>query len=280
MPNRAVIVAAGDLDNLPAEVSTVANTLSAAGWTVRLCVGGDASRAGLLAAAGEGDARLAWFGLHSSADGFALTDGTLSPSQLGVWLRNVGARECVLNSCYSVEHVDAIQRAAEVDIACTIAPGGVDDGEAWQWGAYAVRAYVQTGDLQQAVRQASGNGALQYRFIPCGGMKLRGRSVGRMPPDRIEEQLDSLIRAVRGDTINGVPGLVQRISDLQVTLTSMQTEQRQWRDGFDARLRALEQGKSPSVSVSPRTALFYTLVAIIVMALILLAVMMLNNRII
>jgi hypothetical protein len=45
---RAVIVAAGDLDSLPAEVSTVANTLSSAGWTVRLCVGGDATRAGLL----------------------------------------------------------------------------------------------------------------------------------------------------------------------------------------------------------------------------------------
>ena len=30
---RAVIVAAGDLDSLPAEVSTVANTLSSAGWT-------------------------------------------------------------------------------------------------------------------------------------------------------------------------------------------------------------------------------------------------------
>ena len=34
---RAVIVATGDLDSLPAEVQTVANTLSAAGWTVRLC---------------------------------------------------------------------------------------------------------------------------------------------------------------------------------------------------------------------------------------------------
>jgi hypothetical protein len=34
---RAIIVAAGDLDNLPAEIQTVANVLSAAGWTVRDC---------------------------------------------------------------------------------------------------------------------------------------------------------------------------------------------------------------------------------------------------
>lgn len=275
MPDRAVIVAAGDLDDLPAEVSSVANTLSAAGWTVRLCVGADASRAGLLAAAGEGDVRLAWFGLHSGTDGFALTDGTLSPAQLGVWLRNVSARECVLNSCYSVEHVDAIQRAADVDVACTIAPAGVDSTEAWQWGVYAVRAYVQTGDLQQAVRQASGMGSLQYRFIPCGGMKMRGR-VGRMPQDRIEEQLDSLIRAVRGDTVNGVPGLVQRLGEMQTTLLAMQSEQRQWRESVDARLRALEQGRPP-VAVPPRLVGLYALITVIVMALILVAVMMLNR---
>jgi hypothetical protein len=41
---RAVIVAAGDLDSLPGEVQTVSNTLSAAGWTVRLCIGPDATR--------------------------------------------------------------------------------------------------------------------------------------------------------------------------------------------------------------------------------------------
>ena len=272
---RAIVVAAGDLDDLPAEVSTVANTLSSAGWTVRLCVGGDATRAGLLAAAGEGDCALAWFGVHSDADGFALTDGVYSPSQLGVWLRNVSARECVLNSCYSVEHVDAIQRAADVDIACTIAPGGVEDGEAWAWAVYAVRAYVINGyDLRAAVGQASGMGALQYRYIPCGGLSLRGR-VGRMPPDRIEEQLSSLLRAVRGDSENGVPGLAQQMRDLQAMLLVMQNEQRAWRDSVDTRLRALE-GSRP-VAVSARSALFVTLVTVIIMALILVGVVMLNR---
>ena len=62
MAVRAIIVASGNLDDLPAEIQTVANVLSAAGWTVRLCIGADASRAGLLAAAGEGDVDLAWFG--------------------------------------------------------------------------------------------------------------------------------------------------------------------------------------------------------------------------
>jgi len=271
---RAVIVAAGDLDSLPHEVQAVTNTLSAAGWTVRLCVGGDASVAGLLVAAGEGDYRLAWFGVHSSPDGFALADGPLPPSQLGVWLRNINARDCVLNACYSVEHVDAIQRAADVDVACTVAPGGVDDREAWAWGVYAVRAYVQMGDLRQAVEQASGMGTLQYRYIPCSAGWGR---VGRMPPDRIEEQLASLLRAVRGDTENGTPGLAQQMRELQAMLLVIQNEQRQWRESVDARLRALETGRP--VMVAPRTAAFVALLITVVSALILVAVMLLNSRV-
>ena len=112
--SKAIIVATGDLDHLPREVQTIANELSANGWIVRLCISGDASRAGLMAAAGEGDVDLAWFGLHSGPDGFALSDGVWPPAQLGTWLRNVNACDVVLNSCYSIEHVDAIQRAAAI----------------------------------------------------------------------------------------------------------------------------------------------------------------------
>lgn len=83
---RAVIVAAGSILELPTEVQTVANTLSEAGWQVRLCTGTEATRAGLLAAAGEGDADLAWFGMHSGPDGFLLADGVWPPTQLGTWL--------------------------------------------------------------------------------------------------------------------------------------------------------------------------------------------------
>ena len=197
---RAVIIAAGDLDSLPGEVQAVSNTLSAAGWTVRLCIGADASRAGLLAAAGEGTVDLAWFGLHSSADGFALSDGVWPPSQLGTWLRNVNACDCVLNSCYSIEHVDAIQRAADsVGVACTINPAGVDDALAWQVGVHLARAYAVTEDLRSSVQWASGAGSLAYRFIPpaaeaaAGG--IRG---GRMAMDEsagIREDLRQIGRA-------------------------------------------------------------------------------------
>ncbi|TXH55996.1 MAG: hypothetical protein E6Q97_07525, partial [Desulfurellales bacterium] len=196
---RAVLVAAGDLDSLPAEIQTVANVLSAAGWTVRLCIGADASRAGLLAAAGEGDVDLAWFGLHSTADGFVLSDGVWPPAQLGTWLRNVNACDCVLNSCYSIEHVDAIQRAADsVGVACTINPAGVDDALAWQVGVHLARAYAVTEDLRSSVQWASGAGSLAYRYIPAAADAAAGIRGGRMAMDEsvgIRDDLRLLMQA-------------------------------------------------------------------------------------
>ena len=286
--SRAVLVAAGDLDSLPAEIQTVANVLSAAGWTVRLCIGADASRAGLLAAAGEGDVDLAWFGLHSSVEGFALSDGVWPPAQLGTWLRNVNACDCVLNSCFSVEHVEAIQRAADgVGVACTINPAGVDDALAWQVGVHLVRAYAVTEDLRSSVQWASGAGSLAYRFIPpaaeaaAGG--IRG---GRMAMDEsagIREDLRLLMQAVQGDGRTGAPGLLPRVAALQVSFDALVVEQRQWREeqrewraDVERRLDQLERPKP--VVVSERSVYVASVMIVLLLAGLLAAVMLFNGR--
>ena len=283
--SRAVLVAAGDLDSLPAEIQTVANVLSAAGWTVRLCIGADASRAGLLAAAGEGDVDLAWFGLHSSVEGFALSDGVWPPAQLGTWLRNVNACDCVLNSCFSVEHVEAIQRAADgVGVACTINPAGVDDALAWQVGVHLVRAYAVTEDLRSSVQWASGAGSLAYRFIPPGGVgSVRG---GRMATDEsagIREDLRLLMQAVQGDGRTGAPGLLPRVAALQASFDTLATEQRQWREEqrewrekTERRLDQLERPKP--VVISERSVYVASVLIVLLLAGLLAAVMMFNGR--
>lgn len=279
---RAVIVAAGDLDSLPGEVQTVANTLSAAGWTVRLCLGPDATRAGLLAAAGEGDVDLAWFGCHSNADGFALSDGVWPPAQLGTWLRNVGACDVVLNSCYSIEHVDAIQRAADgVGVACTINPSGVDDALAWQVGVHLARAYAVTEDLRASVQWASGAGSLAYRFVPpAAAGSIRG---GRMATDEIGEQLHLLVQAVQGDGRTGAPGLLPRVATLQASFDAMAAEQRQWREeqrewraDVERRLDHLERPKP--VVVSERSVYVASVMIVLLLAGLLAAVMLFNGR--
>ena len=285
---RAIIVATGDLADLPAEVQVVSNTLSAAGWTVRLCLAGDASRAGLLAAAGEGDVDLAWFGLHSTGEGFVLSDGVWPPAQLGTWLRNVNACDCVLNSCYSIEHVDAIQRAADtVGVACTINPAGVDDALAWQVGVHLARAYAVTEELRSSVQWASGAGSLAYRFIPpaaeaaAGG--IRG---GRMAMDEsvgVREDLRLLMQAVQGDGRTGAPGLLPRVADLQQAVQAMATEQRQWRDEqrewrerTERRLDVLERPKP--IVVTERAVYISSAVIMAVLGALLILVLMLNGR--
>lgn len=286
--SRAIIVATGDLDNLPAEIQTVANVLSAAGWTVRLCIGADASRAGLLAAAGEGDVDLAWFGLHSSVEGFALSDGVWPPAQLGTWLRNVNACDCVLNSCFSVEHVDAIQRAADsVGVACTINPAGVDDALAWQVGVHLARAYAVTEDLRSSVQWASGAGSLAYRFIPAAADAAAGGiRGGRMAMDEsagIREDLRLLMQAVQGDGRTGAPGLLPRVAALQASFDAMVVEQRQWRDeqrewraDVERRIGQLERPKP--VVVSERSVYVASVLIVLLLAGLLAAVMMFNGR--
>ena len=205
------------------------------------------------------------------------------PSQLGTWLRNVNACECVLNACYSIEHVATIQRAADgCGVACTIAPGGVDDAEAWQVAVYLARAYAGTGDMAAAVRQASGAGSLQYRYLPAGGLAA-GRGGGRMPADRIEEQLGQLIRALYGEDKNAVPGMVQRLTDLQHDVRAMadesrqwREEQRQWREDTERRLALLEQAKP--VLVSEKTAWIAGVLTVVIMVGMLTALMLLNGR--
>jgi hypothetical protein len=237
---RAVIVASGDLDNLPREIQTVANELSAAGWRVRLCIGGDASRVGLLQAAGEGDCDLAWFGLHSSSAGFELSDGTWPASQMGVWLRNVNCRDVVLNSCYSSEHVDMIQRAAEVNAAVAIDPAGVDDTLAWQVGVYLVRSYIISENLQSAVRQ-----------------------------------LKELLDVVKGDWRQ--PGLLPRFNELSVQLATIANEHRQWREEVEHRLASMERERF--IQVSPRLMSFGVAFGVVVAVVLLFLLLRLGGTI-
>jgi hypothetical protein len=285
--SKAIIVAAGDLEHLPSEIQTVSNTLSAAGWTVRLCLAGDASRAGLLAAAGEGDVDLAWFGLHSTADGFVLSDGIWPSSELGAWLRNVNACDVVLNSCYSIEHISAIQRAADgVGVACTINPAGVDDELAWQVGVHLVRAYAVTEDLRASVQWATGAGSLAYRYIPAAADAAGGIRGGRMVTDEsagIREDLRLLVQAVQGDGRTGAPGLLPRVATLQASFDAMVLEQREWREeqrewraDVERRLDQLERPKP--VVVSERSVYVVSVIVVLMLGALLAAVMLFNGR--
>lgn len=279
---RAVIVAAGpDLESLPSEAQDVANILSSGGYTVRLCIGADASRAGLQRVAGEGPCELAWLGCHAGVDGFGLSDGPFGAGEFGVWLAQIGAAECVLNACYSLDHVAAIQRAAPgLGVACTIDPAGVGDNQAWTAGVYMARGYVETGDMAAAVRGASGSGALQYRYIPAGG-RGNGKSGGRMSNED-QELLRQLVGAIKGDGFTGI-GLIRQWQQLSGELAAYVEEQEKQRaeqgrinQAHEDRLRALEGNRQAPMAVTERSV-YISVIVVTALALLLLGGIMALN---
>lgn len=278
MARRAVIVASSDMPDMPAEAQDVANILSAAGWVVHLCSGADASRVGLARAADEGRAQLAWVDAHADERGFGLADGVISAADLGAWLAQLGAAECVLNTCYSLEHVTAIQRAAPVGVACTIDRAGVGDALARVVGVGIARRFAETGDMARAVREAAGSESGGYRYIPRGGRRGGGDG-GRMNMDD-SEVLRQLVGAIKGDWMTG-EGLISQWQRLSRRMDEFMAEERAARlqqervnDEHDRRLLSLEGGKP--VAMSERTA-YIAIVSVAATAALMLLVLLLLN---
>ena len=97
-----------------------------------------------------------------------------------------------------------------------------------------------------------------------------------MPADRIEEQLQQLLRAVRGEPENGYTGLVQRVTDLQRDLQAMANEQRKWREDTERRIDALERQKP--IIMTERSVYISSVLILGVLALMLALVFALNGR--
>lgn len=238
-----------DLDT-PAEVQAVANVFSAARWVVRIAEG---SRRGLRETLFAGSFDLVWFAGHGGAEGLALIDGVWKPAEVGRWLSALNAWGLVANACFSAEHVMAIQRIADVDVVATIAPEGVEDSEAAETALYLATALVETGDLAQACRAASGNGALQYRFFPGGGERMAVRSADEQAT---HDDLAALVAVFKGDPRTGQPGLVATLNALSLRVEAMTAVIEQYQAATNARLDALERAQrmGGQVSMSPRVA--------------------------
>lgn len=249
---------------VPAEVGDVANTFSAAGWMVHIA---DASRRGLRDALEDGPFDLAWFAGHGDGEGLALADGVWRPAECGRWLVAVRAWMFVANACFSAEHVVRIQQIANVDMVATIAPSGVEDGEAVDAALFLARALVESSDLAAATRQASAAGQLQYRFFPCGDSMAQSMRAG---DGQAQDDVAALVRAIRGDTFTGTPGLIATVATLVTTVQALTASIDGYRAATDARLAALEQQREQRVAMSPR-ALMLMLASAVVLASLMLA---------
>jgi hypothetical protein len=249
---------------VPTEISDVANTFSAAGWTVHIA---DASRRGLRAALDDGPYDLAWFAGHAGEDGFALSDAVWRPAECGRWLLAVRAWMLVANACFSAEHVLRIQQVANVDVVATIVPSGVEDGDAAETALFLARALVESSNLATATHQASAAGQLQYRFFPGDSMTQSGRATG---DGQAQDDVAALVRAIRGDPFTGSPGLIATVATLVITVQALTASIDGYRSATDLRLAALERQREQRVAMSPR-ALLLLLASALVLASLMLA---------
>jgi len=239
---RVVIVAYGEDPTLALrEATDVLNILQTVGHSVYLVAGNDATLESLGDALDHGPFDLAWIIAHSGAEGFQLADQVITPAQLGQWLAAAHCWEAVLNSCFSAEHVVAIQKAATVDVVATIDPAGVDGRLARSTGVYLARALAADGDLQDACERASGNGSVQYRWFPAG-TGLRQAQQQNVSEQELSRQVQDLVRSLTGD-LTGKPGLIYRIDKLSQQVEQYMAADQAWKDEHTKRLQALEGGR-------------------------------------
>jgi hypothetical protein len=235
---RALLAAgiAPDLKNLTQEVREVANSLTPLydNWLEFEIAGA----ADLLKVSQHGPFDLVWLSGHSSAEGFVFGTDVVRPSSMAQFLSAVEAKQLVLNSCFSAEHVMAIQRSLpDVEVVATIDPAGVLDNQAWVTGVYLARALVREGgSLGLACYAASAAGAVQYRYFPAGN----SRSTHPSGPVHFDPNQDALRRiqfALEGDPLSLNPGMVRTLQQLEASFREFTTK-------TEKRLIDLEQRQS------------------------------------
>ncbi len=260
----AIVVAPvrAGLDTLPSEAQEVVNVLSAAGWRVRL-VQQPVTKLELFRAADEGEYELGWLGAHSGKDGFALDSEVVSPLEIGSFFAAAGCRDVVLNSCFSAEHVDAIQQVAPTcNIVATIRPEGIADQEAWSAALYLVRRFVRVGSLREAQRQG---GTGQYRWFPAPSPGM-SRAMDNEALRRLEMTTERLVRALQGDEFSRSPGLIASMLSLQDEMRAYVRADQEWKRKTEERIEAVEEIQAQGRTVTMQgTALFIWLTVVAVL---------------
>ena len=188
---KVLIIAYGtDLTQAMREAQDVLNILQAGGCSVHLLANQDVTLDCLGEVLDHGPFDMVWLIVHSGSDGFALADQVISAAQLGQWLDATRCRQVVLNSCFSAEHVDVIQRAAtRGHRGHHRSKWGQGPSGALDRGVSGAGVCRDTGDLEEACSRASGNGLVQYRWFPAGD-KLRSDGRRMALSRQVERQQD------------------------------------------------------------------------------------------
>ncbi len=208
---------------------------------------------------------IVWFASHGTQAGIALSDGIISTEALASMLRSVSVKYVVLNTCESVHVAAAISEEADCDVICTISPT-IEDKQAWLTASNMARRLAAGDTVFDAFRRSRPTQPGKYIYLPgSGGFRAT-----------LHEQVQRLTSAIENGNpeeveriVGGLADLGARVSSLEVSFSSAETERKQDRE----RLKAMERKLSPPISA----ILFAVAVAIIFTANIFVIFWLLNN---
>lgn len=223
MSFKTLVIAPRHPDLLMAddEVMQVVNTLGA-----KLLTGAQATIHGLLGILREGW-DIVWLVTHANEQGWFLSDGLVSASEMTTMVRSCGAMLTVMNTCSSYEVAHAIHRELGTAFVCTVKE--VPDRTAFITGTVFAQKIAAGLDFQTAFEAAKPGQNSTYTFLAAKG-QLMPPAYENRPRTNIEElgQLAELIRRldviVNGSSQWNVNGLVPTVKDLEQKLDNLTVE--------------------------------------------------------
>lgn len=212
---------------------------------------------------------LVWIASHSGPEGFKLEEEILKPSELGLFLQEAKTSDLVLNSCFSVTHVQQIQQSSNTNILATIDPEGIEDEDAWTSAIYLARSIARTGDLYKSYSEMLVGNSSQYRWFPAPRPKVQNVPESQLENRlrRMEDSVGDLVRTLQGDQFSRQKGLLQAAEDFQVEMKSYIRSDQDWKRQTEERIKRIESTKDGDSSgkilvITWRTAVYLALLFI------------------
>lgn len=231
MPNCLVLT--GLQGQMPAEGEEVINLLSANDYKIRRLT--MYTPLELYRAMDGGPFDIVWVGCHSSEQGFLIGNNVLSPTELGLFLRETHCQDTFLNSCFSAQFVDTIQKyATGTAVLATIQPA-IPDDQAWVYALYFCKAFVRTKSLEKAYNEVLSGGRTYYYWFPARDKDLD--SGEQAMPDTLSQ----LTRAIKGDPFTGTPGILETLKQIQLAVETQARAQQTFQTTMETRLGDMEE---------------------------------------
>lgn len=179
--------------------------------------------------------RLLWVAGHAESQGFRFGETLITPREFGLFLHQGKVRDAVFNTCFSMEHVNVIQRHANVNIVATINPE-IEDKEAWTNAIYLGKKLIESNSLAEAYQSVLSEGSSGYRWFPApriGGSPVANNDEQEDELQEIKETVrrletitSRLVRALPGDSFLRQRGILDVLSEIEKRVTRLEEEKK------------------------------------------------------